>query len=1325
MSTSPPPTIKRRHWVLRLLIATGVLLLLLVGGTAATVAWLLETTGGLVAITRAVTALTPVRVLVEAPQGSVRNGFAIARLKVIVATTEVEIRELNATLTDFGTQPLRFDFSALSAAAVDVRVRPGASSTSGPPDSIASPVAVSTERLQVGEFTLRVGADATPTVIGARAIDGQVALGPDGYRIDRSEFEFGRVDAPLFATAAGTLDGARPFRLKVDGTLKSNFQDKPLAATLGATGSLERLVAAGQVSSGGARGSFEVTLGSFSTPTLQAIHADLRGIDPRVWSAAAPQADLRLQADLRPTEGAQFGLAGPIRVDNATPGPIDAGQIPARSATGNASWSADTLTIDNVVAALVRGSARGRFSVTVGPKAAWLTQARLLDVDPSAIHRKLRPLRVDGELQAHQEGPDTLVLADLRNKGEITATLNVDLRVSSERLAINAARLALGGGDIDMAGEMAMRGDRRIHLSGKANKLDPSLLVQGADARLTGIFALDARLEPKLTGDLDFELVDSAAFGRPLAGRGTASLAPSQQLAVDLDMTVRTARLRASGGLGAPNQTLIVDIDVPALDELALPVKGGLNAHATLSGDWRAPAVDANLQGTKIAYGAHGIEDIHATLTYAGGSDGAFALRTDIKGHRWVGNPIASIRAATLSADGRPSAHSLSLHASYEQDQTARIAAAGGWSQGKWHGELTEASTGAPIDLRLLEAATVDLDSGGVRFGPARLVVLGAAVSDLRLDVQNGVIATSGKFDEWRPGDLVSRSQANMIQRAPRDALVLRGAWRIRAGDALDGELNVERASGDLYATAGTDLPMGVTELSARASVRANRLEAEGDMRGTRLGTLHTQLTASVERDREAGWRLAQARPWHIDADADLPSIEWINSLFSGRLRDNVRIGGKLNAKVMIAGSPGKPEASGHIEGDVLRVAWIEQGVRLDNGHLAARVDADALVVEDLRFTGPPRVKPNDARTAKTMAKMEPGFIAATGKLKLPDLSGVIQIQAERLPLLQRVDRWVVATGGANIELAPKRVQLNGAVAVDAGFVDFTHSDLPSLSSDVNVVTSSAAPRERESPLEVGFDLGLDLGEAFYVRGSGVDTRVEGAVRLRSEGRGIIRASGALNAVDGVYEGYGQKLKITRGRANFQGPVDNPGLDVLALRTDLPAEAGDIGVSITRTAANPLIRLYSDPALTEYATLSWLVLGRAPEQTGADNVALARAAVGLLSGSGEGLPNTLARQLGIDQISVRSGQVGSTSSLLPRQSVAGNLRGDTGTAGASAEIITIGKRVNEVLTVSYEQALSGATNVVQVSYQISRRIALIGRAGTENALDLVFTLAFD
>jgi translocation and assembly module TamB len=164
-------------------------------------------------------------------------------------------------------------------------------------------------------------------------------------------------------------------------------------------------------------------------------------------------------------------------------------------------------------------------------------------------------------------------------------------------------------------------------------------------------------------------------------------------------------------------------------------------------------------------------------------------------------------------------------------------------------------------------------------------------------------------------------------------------------------------------------------------------------------------------------------------------------------------------------------------------------------------------------------------------------------------------------------------------------------------------------------------------------------------------------------------------------------------------------------------------VTITRTAANPLVRLYSDPPQADFETLSWLVLGRPAEASRGDNVALARAAVGLLGGSGEGVPTQLARRLGIDEFSIRTADASGSGSLLPRQSVAGRVRGDPTTLGG--EIVTIGKRLSDDLTLSYEQATTGTSNVVQLSYRLTQRLSVIARAGTENALDLVYSFAFD
>ena len=61
----------------------------------------------------------------------------------------------------------------------------------------------------------------------------------------------------------------------------------------------------------------------------------------------------------------------------------------------------------------------------------------------------------------------------------------------------------------------------------------------------------------------------------------------------------------------------------------------------------------------------------------------------------------------------------------------------------------------------------------------------------------------------------------------------------------------------------------------------------------------------------------------------------------------------------------------------------------------------------------------------------------------------------------------------------------------------------------------------------------------------------------------------------------------------------------------------------------------------------------------------------------------------------------------------------------AGEIITVGKNINEALTVSYQQAISDTTRFLQLNYRLSQRLSVVARGGTDNALDLVYSFAFD
>ena len=165
-------------------------------------------------------------------------------------------------------------------------------------------------------------------------------------------------------------------------------------------------------------------------------------------------------------------------------------------------------------------------------------------------------------------------------------------------------------------------------------------------------------------------------------------------------------------------------------------------------------------------------------------------------------------------------------------------------------------------------------------------------------------------------------------------------------------------------------------------------------------------------------------------------------------------------------------------------------------------------------------------------------------------------------------------------------------------------------------------------------------------------------------------------------------------------------LDIRATRK-LPENIEQrVGVLITGNAQAPRVGLFADPDLPDGDKLAWLVLGRPASAAGAQAFVLQQAARRLLSSGGEPLDGALARTLGIDEI----GFSGSGTSA-------------DGTTTAAA--LTLGKRLSNDLYLSYEQSLAGAMSTVSILYDLSRRLTLRARAGTENAIDLIFTHRYD
>jgi translocation and assembly module TamB len=597
----------------------------------------------------------------------------------------------------------------------------------------------------------------------------------------------------------------------------------------------------------------------------------------------------------------------------------------------------------------------------------------------------------------------------------------------------------------------------------------------------------------------------------------------------------------------------------------------------------------------------------------------------------------------------------------------------------------------------------------------------GTRFNEVELKLADGRWRTSGAFSHLQPQAFDSRARAPRravrTTAADREPLTLGGRWNLDFADALDGILVVERTAGDLYSGVDAVNPIGISDVGAALNIVANRVTGTAYLRGRALGKVDAVVDAWLDPGE---LRLAQNRRLSIALDATLPDLGWMGPLIG----DAVQVQGSAAVKATIGGTPADPTASGTVQGSELRLVWIEQGLRLENGKLNAALEDGVLVLNEMVFTGDAREAPDERRALGALKVETPGTVRVTGRVAVQTLTGSIGIRAEQLPILQRRDRWMVVSGEGGITLTPTRAELYAKPTVDGAYIDFSTLRGPrALPSDVVVARADQAAQKRRegaAPLEVSVDVDARLGQRFYIRGAGLEARLAGGVAVKGR-PSQLQAVGTVRIVDGIYNGYGQRLQIERGYVTFNGPLENPALNVLAVRPGLPVE---VGVQIGGTALAPTVRLHSDVAMPDVEKLNWLVLGRAPGAAdGQDRAMLTAAATALFAGRSDGQGSNLLRSLGIDEFGIRSGGQ-AAASLLPRETVAGTLRSGSSSA-ASTDYVALGKRINDELYVTFEQAISGAEYWVALNYQLTRRLSVIARAGSTNALDLVYTLAFD
>jgi translocation and assembly module TamB len=1361
---SRPPARRRRPW---LWIAAAALAALMVFVVVVS-AWMVSTTTGLRTALSVAARLAPGSLTVAGVTGTIRSPLTIAKLRFENATLRVEANDVVVDWQTRGALSRQLIIDSAKIRSITIATKPSNQLAKIPVD-LTLPISLDVRALAIEKLRVEAweAAAGLPPIALAEFSDIRGRVQSDG--------RFHKISDAALTTALGriasgvVLDGASPFNIAAVAKLNGSRDDKSYAIKAEATGTLDAIAVVANATGWNLSGDAKLKVTPFAPVPVESATINMGEINPAAFSAGAPKAALRLRANLvsrlaTQTEAKQnvavaasdWILSGPIEVTNREPAALDRGGIPVTSLRANAEWKNAELALQNLVlatdaksAAAVTGSAKLRNRMINA-------QLKVAGLDPRDWVSTLKPARLNGDIALTASETAQSVDVKLTDPANKVAPWRAELVAAHKDGEIDIKELKLTSGDASLSGRgrLSLAKSRAFNLTGALVNFDPARFADVPRAKLNADFTATGELRPELTADVKFDLRDSVVFASDVAhaltGRGDIRLTPSRLARADVALDFAGNKLDANGAWGSAGDKLKFSVAAPRLDALGLGLSGKLDATGELTGTFAAPSGEINANAFALLLSPSiKIDQASLRAKLSDGLTGPVEGVLKVAGVKRESTPLGKSAAMTLveqvdaTLSGTRTAHALRLTARISETENIELGLNGALASSlAWQGNLDRLNIKSRVaNLVLAQPAPLSLSRDQIKLGLTELrsasVAVAADAKPSQQSSRNSAGAARIRLieTEWSPqaprirarGDM-SGLQLNSIPGSSGGAkstganiakLTLGADWDVRATDRLNGSVRVFRESGDVMLPGETAISPGLTDLEIKLVAAQDKVSATILAKGEKFGLLNAAGSFEVQRAGNL-WQLARARPIALEASADMASVSWLGPLIDPALQ----LTGNLRGELKVTGTGAEPRAVGSLRGTALTAAWPDQGFRLSNGFVAIDFVDNRAKLSQFSFRADPSVRPREGRIDFADFKSTPGTLTGSGDLALADGKGVFKFKADKLALIQRANRWLMLSGDVTASTAWDAVSVAGKLRADAGYFELAGAAPPRLSDDV-VIRGRAITADKAVRFSV--DIDLDLGNQLYFNGRGLNTRLAGGLRLRAEPKSAMRVLGSVSASSGTFDAYGQYLTIERGILNFQGPLETAGLNVLALRKGLAVEAG---VEISGTVADPRVRLVSEPNVPDTEKLSWIVVGRGQDQAGSsDSALLLSAATAILGGSSDSLPRQIAQGLGFDQLTVSSGSLGGNQSSLPTTTAAGSTTSSAGgtnsTANLSAQIVTLGKRLSANAYMSYEQSLAGASSVVKLTYNLSRRVSVIGRAGTDNSIDLSYTFSFD
>lgn len=1278
-----PPKRKRR-WLRYVLSFFLIFIIFLIGFSF----WLIRTHSGLNFAVLTMPSWFGVNIEAKKLEGTIWDGFS------------GESWQINAPAADVTLSSFKFDWQAkrlwgrqlwvdeIALGELHLNLKETPPKKSEPltlPKSIALPMDVYLGKLTMAGFTMGKSKDAL--VLGSSV--------SYRYQNESHQLVVNHLRLP-WGEGVGKviLKEDSPFPLSGGIQLNGMLDDVKVEGNVTLSGSLKEPKVSGVLAGNGVAIDLLAELNPFADQLFEKVsrlELAAGNINPQAFWKGAPQGNISASLIARPKD--ETTLHGQLVYANTSAASFTNGGIPIALIHGDLDLTENGLLSVNDI--YMTGLHDG--SGTLSGK-----------VDLSKQTMDVKFLIKDAELQEALSTPKSVLL-----NGQVEATgtfeipkltwdLNTATLLSHGQLQVTqgeAGRVlnltdtylsARAGGRVVFSGSFNLYGEQALNFVGQTQNFNPNIISpEFPVGNITAKVNLNGALGPDLKLNTQLNISPSTLSGAAFNGTADLQLLKDRLTRANTNISLGPNRIQTSGSFGGERDLLKLNINAPNLAQFGFGLSGSLIVNGSVLGRTKTMTVNLDGSAQRLQFGKElQLQDLRFTARAS--PNLSAPLNIDLEGRNLLlgSNSISQI---SLQAVGTGAAHRLNAKAALKvdsKDYQLTLAAQGGLNAANtWQGQLQTLDLRGATNLLLQQPIRVDVGSEHLNLSGARWGAFGGSLNLEKLSWRQGQsLVTKGSINNIQVAQIM-----NLLPKASFEpTLVLAGEWDLAYSNNASGFVRIYRQGGDLAIPVSTNrkTSLGISELDLSAKLQGARINLNLDAK-TQFGYGNAKLGIA----QSVGNSIMNV-PLDGTLSLNIPDFQTFR-LF---LPVSTQLRGRLNANLKISGTAANPAVMGTIAGDEIWVRERNSGLRLGDGTLRAKFEGRKLVLEQLTFlsTSTRRVASAEGETVRRGEVRAQGVIQMVGNT--PDVN--IDVIFERFSVFDKPNRRLVLSGKNNILYnVSNGATLVGNLKVDYGRFDMPTAGTPTLDDDVVVLGREQEQSGDRTPISL--DITIDLGERFKFSGQGLNVRLKGNMRIQSRAGQPVQANGQISLVDGRFRAYGQDLDIERGVIAFVGPIDNPVLNLRAVRRFSPVGAG---VEVTGTLDTPRIVLVTTEPMSQKDKLAWLVLGRASSGDG-DDSALAASAGAWIAGS-------LNDKVGfLDDIGVitRAQRTNSNGEVSPAE-----------------QFLTVGRQVTNDIYIGYEYGLNTADQAVKIAYRLSNAWQLILRAGQDStSVETRYTVRFD